>query len=153
MDDLCKAINTNIAQDLYPEAFILINTSELKSNGEHWMGVVINKETNCFGYFDSFGHCFNWLEEALTKYFNKVHKTRHVVQSETASMCGLHTIYFIIRMMSPMDKTLATKNVNVGSYVRKHYDTKSGNAKLKDSHIVDHLSEKFKTNFSMLLKH
>ena len=67
MDDLRKAINTNIAQDLHPEAIILINTGELKSNGEHWMGVVINKETNSSGYFDSFGHCFNWLEEALKK--------------------------------------------------------------------------------------
>ena len=153
MDDLHKAINMKIAQDLHHKAFILINTGELKSNGEHWMGVVINKETNSSGYFNSFGRCFNWLEEALKKYFDTMHKTRHVVQSETTSTCGLHTIYFIVRMMNPMDKTLATKNVNVGSYVRKHYDTKSGNAKLKDSHIVDHLSKQFKTNFSMLLKH
>ena len=153
MDNLRKAINTNMAQDLHPEAFALINTGELKSNGEHWMGVVTNKETNSCGYFDSFGRCFNWLEEALKKYFDTVHKTRHVVQSETASTCGLHTIYFIVRMMSPMDKSLAMKNVDVGSYIRKHYDTISGNVKLKDSHIVDHLSKKFKTNFSMLLKH
>ena len=65
MDNLCKAINTNIAQDLHPKAFVLINMGELKSSGELWMGVVINKETNSCGYFDSFGHCFNWLEEAL----------------------------------------------------------------------------------------
>ena len=67
MDDLRKAINMNIAQDLHPEAFALINTGELKSSGEHWMGVVINKETNSCGYFDSFWRCFNWLEEALKK--------------------------------------------------------------------------------------
>ena len=125
MDNLCKAINMNIAQDFHPKAFALINTGGLKSNGEHWMGVVINKEANFCRYFNSFSCCFNWLEEALKKYFDTVHKTRHVVQSETASTCGLHTIYFIVRMMSLMNKTLAIKNVDVGSYIRKHYDTKS----------------------------
>ena len=142
----------NIAQDLHPKAFALINTGELKSNGEHWMGVVINKETNSCGYFDSFGRCFNWLEEALKEYFDTMRKTRHIVQSETASTYGLHTIYFIVRIMSPIDKSLATKNIDVGSYVQKHYDPKSGNAKLKDSHIVDHLSKKFNTKLFNAIK-
>ena len=54
--------------------FGLINTGNLASNGEHWMGIVMNKSTNCSGYFDS-------LENMLRKHFNKVHKTNHKVQS------------------------------------------------------------------------
>ena len=46
---------------------------------------------------------------------------------------------------------MATRTVNVGHYVRRHYDTSSNDAKLKDRHIVNHLSKKFKANFNMLL--
>ena len=84
-------------------------------------------------------------------HFNEVHKTNHVVQSESSQTCGLHTIYFIVRMTNPKDNTMATRTVNVGHYVRRHYDTSSNDAKLKDRHIVNHLSKKFKTNFNMLL--
>ena len=152
MQNLTNTININEKHNLHPKCFTLINTGELQSNGEHWMGLVINKRTNSCGYFDSFGCPFVWLEDTLKRCFKHVHKTNHVVQSETASTCGLHTIYFIIRMLNPMDKSIATNNVDVGNYVRKHYDMRSGNAKLKDKHIVDHLSKKFKTNFSMLLQ-
>ena len=30
-----------------------------------------------------------------------MHKTNHVVQAESTQTCGLHTIYFILRMMDP----------------------------------------------------
>ena len=59
-------------------------------------------------------------------------------------------IYFIVRMMDPKNTTKPI--VNVGQYVRDHYDTSSKNASLKDKDIVKHLSKKFKTNFDMLLK-
>ena len=123
----------NILHNPNPKAFALINTGEVTSNGEHWMGVVINKLTNNSGYFDSFGGRFNWLEEVLKRNFSSVHKTNHVVQSESTQTCGLHTIYFVICMMNPKDKTLTNQNVNMGKYVRKHYDTKSSNEHLKDT--------------------
>ena len=44
------------------------------------------------------------------------------------------------------------KKVNVGEYSRQHYETSNPNATMKDIDIVNHLSKKFKTNFSMLLK-
>ena len=81
-----------------------------------------------------------------------MHKTNHVVQAESTQTCGLHTIYFIVRMMDPKNTTKPIVNVNVGQYVRDHYDTSSKNASLKDKDIVKHLSKKFKTNFDMLLK-
>ena len=53
----------------------------------------MNKRTNLSGYFDSFGRTFKWLENTLNNHFDHVHKTKHVVQSESVSICGLHTIY------------------------------------------------------------
>ena len=79
-----------------------------------------------------------------------MHKTNYVVQAESTQTCGLHTIYFIV--MDPKNTTKPIANVNVGQYVRDHYDTRSKNASLKDKDIVKHLSKKFKTNFDMLLK-
>ena len=140
-----------MTQDPNPPVFTLINTGDLASNSEHWMGVVLNKSTNSTVYFDSFGRTFDWSENTLRKHFNEVHKTNHKVQSESTQMCSLHTIYFIIRMMNPKDTTNMTRTINVGQYVRRHYDTKSNDATLKDEHIVNHLSKKFKTNFKMLL--
>ena len=84
-------------------------------------------------------------------HFKEVHKTNHVVRSESAQTCGLHTIYFIVCMMNPKDITTMTQTVNVGQYIRQHYNSSSNNAILKDEHIVMHLSKKFKTNFNMLL--
>ena len=55
-------------------------------------------------------------------------------------------------MMDPMNKSNYAKTVNVGEYVRIQYNTKEGNPILKDKNIVEHLSKKFHTNFSMLLK-
>ena len=115
------------------------------------MGVITNKRTNSLGYFDTFGRRFLWLIDTLKKHFNNVHRTRHVVQSEDFSTCGLHVLYFKIRMMDPFNKSSYVRNVNVGNYTRVHYDTKEDNAILKDKDIVRHLSNKFHTNFSMLL--
>ena len=151
MEQFSKAIKLSFLHDPNPRVFTLINTGLLASSGEHWMGIVINKNTKCCGYFDSFARGFKWLNGTLHNHFNEVHKTNHVVQSESSQTCGLHTIYFIVRMMNPKDNTMATRTVNVGHYVRRHYDTSSNDAKLKDRHIVNHLSEKFKTNFNMLL--
>ena len=116
------------------------------------MGIVMNKETNSCGFFDSFGRNFSWLEDTLKKHFNFAHKTRHVIQSTSSSTCGLHTLYFIIKMVDPMNKSNCAKNVNVGEYVRIHYNTKEENPILKGKDIVEHLSKKCHTNFSMLLK-
>ena len=138
-------------QDPNPHVFTLINTGDLASNGEHWMRVVLNKSTNSIRYFDSFGRTFDWLENTLRKHFNEVHKTNHKVQSESTQTCGLHTIYFKVRMMNPKDTTNMTRTINMGQYVRCHYNTKSNDATLKDEHILNHLSKKFKTNFNMLL--
>ena len=81
-----------------------------------------------------------------------MHITNHVVQAESTQTCGLHTIYFIVRMMDPKNTTKPIVNVNVSQYVRDHYDTSSKNTSLKDKDIVKHLSKKCKTNFDMLLK-
>ena len=88
------------------------------------MGLVINKTTDCCGFFDTFEQNFKWLNDTLLNLFKEVHKTNHVVQTETAQICGLHMIYFIVRMMNPKDTTNMTQTVNVGQYVRCHYDTK-----------------------------
>ena len=55
-------------------------------------------------------------------------------------------------MMDPFNKSSYAMNVNIGEYVRVHYQTKEDNAVLKDKDIVNYLSRKFHTNFSMLLK-
>ena len=113
----------------------------------------MNKRTNSSGYFDLFGRTFKWLENTLNNnHFDHVHKTKHVVQSESVFTCGLHTIYFIIRMMDPMNKLSYVTSVNVGEYFRLHYDTKDGNHIVKDRDVVNHLLRKFHTNFAMLLK-
>ena len=132
MDNLSKSIRINMNQDPNPRIFTLINTGDLASNGEHWMGIVMNKSTNCSGFFDSFGRTFDWLENMLRKHFNEVHKTNHKVQSESTQTCGLHTIYFIVSIMNPKDTTNMTRTINVGQYVRCHYNTKSNDATLKD---------------------
>ena len=163
-----------------PRAFALINTGHLSSSGEHWMGLIVNKVTKCCGYFNSFGRYFKWLHEPLKRIFNEVHQMSHIVQAESSQTCRLHTIYFIVRMMNPKDVTNMTHQVNVGQYVRCHYDTKSNDTHLKDDDIVKHLSnvgqyvrchydtksndthlkdddivkhlsKKFNTNFNMLL--
>ena len=140
-----------MAHDINPRAFALINTGHLSSSGEHWMELVVNKVTKSSGYFDSFGRHFKWLHELLKKILNEVHRTSHVVQAESLQTCGLHTIYFIVCMMNPKDVTNMTHQVNVGQYVRLHYDTKSNDTHLKDDDIIKHLSKKFNTNFNMLL--
>ena len=55
-------------------------------------------------------------------------------------------------MMDPLNKASYVTNVNVGKYVDVHYEMKEGNTILKDKDIVQHLSKKFKMNFSMLLR-
>ena len=152
MGKLLSKLKTNILQEVNPRAFALINIAESHTGGEHWMGLVINKTTNSSGYFDSLGRNFTWLNNTLHLLFKNVHKTNHVVQAESTQTCELHTIYFIVRMMDPKNTTKPIVNVNVGQYVRDHYDTSSKNASLKDKDIVKHLSKKFKTNFDMLLK-
>ena len=147
VEQLSKKIETNLKQDVVnPCTFALINTGSISSSGEHWMGLVINKTTDCCGFFDTFGRNFKWLNDTLLNLFKEVNKTNHVVQTENVQRCGLHTIYFIVRIMNPKGTTNMTRTVNVGQYVRRHYDTH-----LKDEHIVRHLSIKFKTDFNMLL--
>ena len=95
------------------------------------MGLVINKTTDCCGYYDSFGRNFKLLNDTLLNFFKEVHKTNHIVQTESAQTCGLHTIYFVVRMMDPKDTTNMTRTVNVGQYIRRHYDTKSNDTLLE----------------------
>ena len=91
MDDLSNAIQRD--NSLHDRTFALINTRVKGSNGEHWMRVIMNKRTNTCGYFDSFDRKFPWLINTLKKHFNNVHGTKYVVQAESVSMCGLHTLY------------------------------------------------------------
>ena len=143
MDNLLNELKMNILQEVNPRAFALINTAESHTRGEQWMGPVINKTTNFSGYFDSFGRNFTLLNNTLHLLFKNVHKTNHVVQAESTQTCGLHTIYFIVRMIDPKNTTKPIVNVNVGQYVRDHYDTSSKNASLKDKDIAKgHLRSK-----------
>ena len=96
MEQFSKAIKLSFLHNPNPRVFTLINTGLLASSREHWMGVVMNKNTKCCGYFDSFARGFKWLNRTLHNHFNEVHKTNHVVQSESSQTCGLHTIYFIV---------------------------------------------------------
>ena len=69
------------------------------------MGLVINMKTRHAGYFDTFGHQFKWLCDAMEQLFStKFHRTLYKVQSEYSATCGLHTVYFIIRMIDPKNK-------------------------------------------------
>ena len=115
MDELSRKIKINMAHDVNPRAFALINTGHLSSSGEHWMGLVMNKVTKCCGYFDSFGRYFKWLHEPLKKIFNEVQRTSHIVQAESSQTCRLHTIYFIVRMMNPNDVTNIVKLMSVNT--------------------------------------
>ena len=120
MEGFSKAIKLDRSLSLHERTFMLINTGTISSNGEHWIGVVMNKKTTLCVYFDSFGRTFDWLENTLNKHFNFVHKTRHIVQSESVWTCGLHTLYFIIRMMDPIKnqttRTMSTL-VNMFGYI------------------------------------
>ena len=149
MDKLSSAIVKE--RSLHNRIFALINIKTKASSGEHWMGAIINRQSNVSGYFDSFGRSFPWLINTLKEHSKIVHKTPHIVQSESMSTCGLHSLYFIIRMMDPLNKASYMTNVIIGKYVHIHYDMKEGNTILKDKNIVQHLSKKFKTNFSILL--
>ena len=53
--------------------------------------------------------------------------SEQVVQSGSVSTCGLHSLYFIIRMMDPLNKSSCVTNINVGEYVHIHYDMNEGN--------------------------
>ena len=152
MEQLSNEIKKDQLLSLHERTFALINTGTIDSSGEHWIGAVMKKRTNSSGYFDFFGGTCKWLENTLNNHFDHVHKTKHVVQSESVSTCGLHTIYFIIRMMDPMNKSSYVTSVNMGDYVRLHYGTKDGNHIIKDRDVVNHLSRKFHTNFALLLK-
>ena len=55
-------------------------------------------------------------------------------------------------MMDPFNKSSYAMNVNIGEYIRIHYDIKEDNAALKDKDIVNYFSRKFRTNFSLLLR-
>ena len=148
-DKLCK---TKI-QSLQPRHYCLINSGNYTDQGEHWIGLVVDFSSNSCGYFDSFGHSFKWLNDTLKCHLRNVHKSKYVLQSTSTSTCGLHSIYFIINMMDNRHKsTNFYKNVDVGEYNRKHYETSNPDTSIKDLDIVKHLSRKFNTNLSMLLK-
>ena len=91
------------------------------------------------------------VKKTLAEHFDNVQKTRHEVQAANTSTCGLHTLYFIIKMIDPLNKSKNVKEVNVGNYVRTHYDTKQHNTVLKDRDITNHLSKKLKNDFDVLL--
>ena len=142
MDKLQRAIMQTVS--MYERLFALLNTGSKHSNGEHWMGLVINMRTRHTGYFDTFGRQFKWLCDTMQQLFpNKFHSTLYKVQSESSATCGLHTVYFIIRMIDPKISQNIPNNT--------HYDIKGASMKLKDQDIINHLSHKFKTNFNMLL--
>ena len=53
MDKLQRTIMQTVL--MYERLFALLNTRSKHSNGEHWMGLVINTRTRYAGYFDTFG--------------------------------------------------------------------------------------------------
>ena len=102
----------------------LINSGNYEDKGEHWIGLVVDFSTDSCGYSDSFGHSFKWLNDTLKTQVNNVHKSKYVLQSNSTSTCGLHSIYFIINMMDDRHKSSSFyKKVNVGEYNRQHYET------------------------------
>ena len=88
MDNLLKSIQINMNQDPNPCIFVLINTWNLASNSEHWMGIVMNKSTNCSGYFDSFSRTFDWLENTLHKHFNEVYCLTACLYAKCCDLIG-----------------------------------------------------------------
>ena len=59
MDKLSSAIIKE--RLLLDRIFTLLNTGTKALNEEHWMGAIINKQSNASGYFDSFEKSFPWL--------------------------------------------------------------------------------------------
>ena len=55
-----------------------------------------------------------------------------MVQSKSSSTCGLHTVYFIIRIIDAKNRSKYVEMVNVGEFVTCHYAVKEGTTKLKD---------------------
>ena len=66
MDKLFSAIVKE--RSLHDRIFALINTGTKASNGEHWMGMIINRQSNASRYFDSFGRSFPWLIDTLKEH-------------------------------------------------------------------------------------
>ena len=153
MDKLHEKLNETKLHSLQHRHYALINSANYEDRGEHWIGLVVDFSTNSCGYFDSFGRLFKWLNDTLKCHLRNVHKSKYILQSASTSTCGLHSIYFIINMMDNRHKsTKFYKYVDVGEYNRKHYETSNPDTSIKDLDIVKHLSQKFNTNFSMLLK-
>ena len=153
MDELHEKLNETKLHSLQHRHYALINSGNYEDRGEHWIGLVVDFSTNSCGYFDSFRRSFKWLNDTLKCHLRNVHKSKYVLQSASTSTCGLHSIYFIINMMDNRHKsTKFYKYLDVGEYNRKHYETSNPNTSIKDLNIVKHLSQKFNTNFSMLLK-
>ena len=138
MEKFSKEIIKDQLLSLHKITFALINTGKIDLNGEHWMGVVMNKQAKSSGYFDLFGKTFKLLENTLN--FDHIHKTRHVVQSESVSTCGLHTVHVIIRMMDPMNKSSYVKKFNVLYQIKiNRFLTKCLNIAVFDRKIVKFL--------------
>ena len=153
MDKLDDKLRETKLHSLQPRHYGLINSGNYEDQGEHWIGLVIDFSTNSCGYFDSFGWSFKWLNDMLKCHVSDMHKSKYILQSTSTSTCGLHSIYYIINMMDTRHKSANFyKYVDVGEYNRKHYETSNPNTSIKDLDIVKHLSRKFNTNFSMLLK-
>ena len=94
MEEFSKAIKLDQSVSLHERTFALINTGMISSNGEHCMGVVMNKKTTSCGYFDSFGRTFDWLENTLNKHFNFVHKTEtHCTIRKCLDVWVTHVIF------------------------------------------------------------
>ena len=55
LDELSSTILRDKVHLLHERTFALINTGNIETSGEHWMGVVMNKYSNSCGYFDGFG--------------------------------------------------------------------------------------------------
>ena len=75
---------------------------------------------------------------------NKFHLTFYKVQSKSSATCGLHTVYFIVRMTDPKNKSKYTETIDLRQYTRSNYDVKEAGTKLKDQDIVNiyHINSK-----------
>jgi hypothetical protein len=94
-------------------AIVIINTDESTGSGEHWC-VAFHKNKNICEYFDPFGFSPNNeisgynLTPNLFNNCKRILFNKKQIQSENASTCGHHCVYFSLLRSNniPMKKIL-----------------------------------------------
>lgn len=75
---------------------MVVNTDPSTESGEHWVALFI-PSPKCVEYFDSLG---DWppTSDGIKKYlkrYDQIKFNRKQLQSDRASSCGYHVIYFL----------------------------------------------------------